>query len=397
MPVRFITKEEMLNLEKIMAVAFVQTLDIKKFEEEIKTKDAPEKRHIAYVNDAGEMTAGMVLPEFDMWLNGTLVKMVGIGGVASLPEHRHERAIRKCFDFAFRDMIESGVAFSSLYPFSHTFYRKFGYEFISPALEYTLPTISLSKQYRHDGWARMYEKPAPLSEYRRVFEACYSHYNGAVRRDDELWLHSRLTADPYAEKLYTYLLGDENGPNAYFTFAAEKSGAFDNVLNVVEIAYLTPSALLSTLGFIGRLSAQYSKTKLCLPEDVPLHHLIDESYEVEMNVKNQVMFRVVSAETALKALRHPIGAEYTLSIRDDGIPENDGAFRVIADESCVRVERFEGDSCDLSLDIRTLAPLVMGGLSLKQAAFRPDVKIGGNVQTLEAVFTKRPFHLTEAF
>ncbi len=66
MPVRFITKDEMLSLRKIDAIAFVASFDQAKCEDELRAQAAPEKGHIAYFTDDGTMTAGMILPEFDM-------------------------------------------------------------------------------------------------------------------------------------------------------------------------------------------------------------------------------------------------------------------------------------------------------------------------------------------
>lgn len=397
MPVRFITKDEVLSFRKITGVAFVESLDVDECKKELAAKPTPEKGHIAYYTDAGDMTACMILTDYDMWLDDNLVKMVGIGAVASLPEFRHERAVRKCFEFTFKRLYETGVAFSALYPFSHPFYRKFGYELVTPEYEYTVPTEALLAKYRHTGWARMYEKPAPLGEYRKIYEATYSRYNGAVKRTDDMWLQARITQDPYKERLYTYLLGDENGANAYLTFKAEKSGDFEFTANVLEISYLTTDALCACLGFLGRLTAQYGKAKLVLPSDVPIRHLIDEPYDIDMHAKNQTMFRVVNVPLALKAMRHPDGANYTLRVHDDGIPENDGAYRVSCADGGVSVEKCDLQACDLELDVRTLAPLIMGGLTLRQAAYRQDVKINGNAPLLNTVFVSKPCHLTEGF
>ena len=91
----------------------------------------PEKddaTHWAAFDEDGEMMSTFTVSDFTVQFDGSPCKMGGIGGVATLPQYRRRGGIRACFREALPDMYGSGYDFSYLYPFSTTYYRKFGYE-----------------------------------------------------------------------------------------------------------------------------------------------------------------------------------------------------------------------------------------------------------------------------
>ena len=75
--------------------------------------------------------------------DGHMVTMGGVGGVATLPEHRRKGAIRVCMDAALKKMYADGDVFSVLYPFSRAYYRQFGYEDGASMVRWTMPFASM--------------------------------------------------------------------------------------------------------------------------------------------------------------------------------------------------------------------------------------------------------------
>ena len=70
----------------------------------------------------------MLRPDpYRMIFDGSEAKM---GGSAVSPHFRKKgkKYIRNIFEYAMNEMYEDGYIFSYLYPFSHVYYRKFGYE-----------------------------------------------------------------------------------------------------------------------------------------------------------------------------------------------------------------------------------------------------------------------------
>ncbi len=396
MPVRRIQREEVLECRKIQGVAFVSSMNVAEQEKRIAEDGNPAGNYIAHFNDEGVITACMELPAYQMRYDGHWVPMVGVGGVASLPEYRQGGAVRQLMQATLREMVDSGAVFSALYPFSHRYYRKFGYELSQLLLEYELPTEALS-QFRYRGKARMVQPGRDAAALSAIFDAHYGRYNMQVQRDDKRWA-DLIGKDPYKDRCYTYLLEDEAGPCAYVSLSAEDGQDNEKIGNVREIGYVKPQGLTDVLGLLYRLEAQYKKLRIRLPDDVPLAALLDESYDLTPTWRQHIMARVIRVQRALELKQHTDGADYTLRVRDDGIPENDCAFHVRCDGGKVSVEKAQDrEDIDLTVDVYTMTQLLLGFLSIDEALYKPDVRVCGNLDTLRHVFMKRPVFLTEGF
>lgn len=396
MPVRMLKREELLECAKIQSIAFAFPLDTAKFEQELAEKPDPTD-HIGFFNDDNVLTACMELPKYQVRYEGTWVDMVGVGGVASLPEHRFGGAVRQILTEALRKMFEGGAVFSSLYPFSHPYYRKFGYELCQMSTEYEIPIEALAS-FRYAGKARMIQPGESIDAIKTVFEAHFLRYNMPIRREDRHF-ENVLGKDSYKERVYTYVLEDETGPSAYVVLAtAEDAGSSQKVGHVREIAFVRPTGLSDVLGLLYRFAAQYGKVRMTLPGDIPLCAVVSESYELKGTYRNQHMTRVIDAKKALELKRHFDGAAYTVRVRDDIIEENDGLFCVTCKDGAVSVQRSAAaDMADLDVDVRTFAQLLLGFLTIDEAMYKKDVTVHANLETLRQVFVKRQVFLTDHF
>lgn len=396
MPVRNIKQEELLECKKIQSIAFVYSMDTAKTEQEITEGTYANNHLMGYFNDKNVLTACMELPEYQARYEDSWVKMVGIGGVASLPEYRFGGAIRQIFLEAFRQMRESGTVFSSLYPFSHKYYRKFGYELCQSSTGYEVPVEALSK-FRYEGKVRMVQSDDSMEALKTIFNAHFLRYHLAIQRQEQDW-KNLLGKDCYKDRVYTYLLEDEAGPSAYVVLAAKDAENFEKKAYVRELAFVRPQGLQDLFGLLYRLSAQYSKACLTLPEDIPLAALLDDPYGMNIRYENLQMTRVINVQKALELKAHFEGAAYTLRVQDEVIPENDGVFSLCCKDGIVTAEKLpDADSADLTVDVRTLAQLLLGYLSIDEAVYKKDVQVHANLETLRRIFIKKPVFLTEHF
>lgn len=392
------TKEELLECGRIQSIAFVSSWDK---EEAQKNLEKPDQHPIAtfgHFNDDNVLTAAIMLPGYQMRYESHWVPMVGVGGVASLPEYRFGGAIRQIFQTALRWMWDRGTVFSSLYPFSHTYYRKFGYELCQLSTQYQLPVESLSG-FRCACQVRMYAPGQDLAPFQEIYNAHLANYNLSIQRENRHW-ENILGNDPCKQRLYTYLLEDGAGPLAYVVLAAEDSDPFSKTGNVKELAFARPEGLYQVLGLLYRLSAQYSKFRLVLPGDVPLFSLIPESYDLSFSAYEQPMARVIHVDKALERKAPGEGESYALRVKDELLPENNGLFQVAQNQGVVSVTKLPDSNsvqADLTLDIRVLAQLLLGYLSLEEALYKPGVVLSSKREILETAFPKRNVFLTEHF
>ena len=386
MIIRRLHKEDLLDAARIRSISFHGKLNEEEAAKGI--EKTPEDRlyeHWGCFDEDGSMMACIINNDFTVRFDGQLVKMGGIGGVATLPEYRYGGAVKETLRAILKDARENGEVFSALYPFSHEFYRKAGYEMFSPIMDYQFPPAAV-KSYKHTGWTKRIKKGGDNAEMKRIYAQFAEKYNLMLERPEGRY----RIGDPFGAEDFTMLLGDERGARAYLYYQTDRDGG--NVLHIRDIAFADSEGLRMCLGYLGRMSADYVKIRLSAPSDVPVMQLIPESYDVTPRFKEQPMARTTNVEKALMLMKKPADADFTIRVEDDFLPDNSGTYHVTAE----RVERTEKEA-ELIVDQRTFTLLALGALSLEEAAYRADVKIAGNGEMLSRAFVRKPLFIADYF
>ncbi len=378
------TAEDLLQFNKIQSTAFVYSFDSLGYE--YKPHTGPSEIW-GYGTPA---TSAMVIHDFDTWFDGHLVKTTGVGGVASLPEARGQGGIRDIFAALLPAWRENDVVFSTLYPFSHVFYRKFGYELVQRGHEYTIPMEAL-KGFRCEHPVELISDPESIKDMYREFG---SKQNLCICRKDSQW--GRVSKDPYKAKQYTYRIGDV----AYVTFKpVEPEGKNGYTLRCLDVAYRDGAALRSMLGFLYALRAQYSEITIKLPASVPLMHMIPECYDAHLEVNANGMARIVNVPRALELMRYPkASGAFSVQVSDDSLPINSGCYLVhYAGGKAISVEKIEGcEDPDLTVSVQVLTQLVLGALTVDEALYLEGVQCSCP-ERLRDVFVRKDIHFTDGF
>lgn len=337
-------------------------------------------------DDDGKMMGHIVNNRFQCYLDGHVVECGGIGGVSALPEYRESGAIRAIFAKLLPAARENGEVLSTLYPFRHSFYRKFGYETTCRGTNYEIPTNALPR-IRHDGWIKMWRPGNQTEDYTALYTQFISRYNTAIFRDDARMANVHIKGDCYKDRYFCYLLGDAQGPSAYVAFqdSAPK-------LNVKDYAWNGRRGYRALMNFLSRFSADYSTVVIPIPTDFDLLPLLDNPYSITASPLRNFMSRVVNVEKALALMKKPAGTLFTVKVIDEMIPANNGTWLVRGDEAIPTDVR-----PDITLSERALAILVVGAVGLSEAALRDDVEISGNEETLRRVFVRKPIYIADHF
>ncbi len=377
--------EDLLQFNKIQSTAFVYSFDSLGYE--YKPHTGPSEIW-GYGTPA---TSAMVIHDFDTWFDGHLVKTTGVGGVASLPEARGQGGIRDIFAALLPAWRENDVVFSTLYPFSHVFYRKFGYELVQRAQEYKLPIESL-KGFRCEHPVELISDPESIQDMYRDFG---SKLNLCICRKDSQW--GRVSKDPFKSKQYTYCIGDV----AFVTFKPTDQEAGKDGYNAwcVDFAYRDAAALRAIFGFLYGLRAQYSSISIKLPASVPLMHMIPECYDAHLEVSANGMARIVNVPRALELMRYPAGSgAFSVQVSDESLPINSGCYLVhYAGGAAVSVEKIEGcEEPDLTVSVQVLTQLVLGALTVDEALYLEGVSCPCP-ERFRDVFIRKDIHFTDGF
>ena len=212
----------------------------------------------AYEDDDRTMMAAMTLVPYHAHFDGYQMDMIGIGGVATLPQYRRGGCIRKCFEKALPDMYERGAAFSYLYPFSTAFYRKFGYELACERNLYKLALVGMPA-FEVEGTYHLLEEGTDLKEdIRQIHHAFEKRYNMMIIDEDieYKWIDEY---DPFTQREYTYVYRSADGtPKAVVTYKPVVDDG-DRTLDCDKSLYFADmEGLKAVIALLKRLQADHS-------------------------------------------------------------------------------------------------------------------------------------------
>ena len=391
MEVRRLTENEHFEADMISHVAFHMRM-----EDPEKAREESKKLTIedwgAFSED-GKIMARILNHRFDSWLDGQLVANGGIGGVSTLPEYRNTGAIRAIFEKLIPEAYRNGEIISTLYPFNHAFYRKFGYETACWRNDYEFAPAVL-KGYRFDGTAELWNPDDPVSEYTALYNRFAENYNLAVRRDDKRMLKDHLKGEYYKDRKFGYLLKEDGIPVAYLIFQDIRNDPAA-ILSVNDVAWDGRKGMEALLGFLARFSADYGTIRLFLPACLELFSFIrcPRAYDISQTVRQDYMIRAINVQRMLEIIKKPDDCRFVIRVEgDEYIAQNNGTWEVCGN-SAVPTDK----EPDLIVSVQAFGQMAAGCVSLGEAMYRPDVAVADNGDMLAKVFVRKPVLVEDHF
>lgn len=337
----------------------------------------PERVYV--IEDDGEVRASVTVLPLESFVDGEPRPMGGIAAVMAHPAYRRRGYAGDLMRAALRDMREREVSLSLLAPFAHAFYRSFGYELATEAIEYRLKPsdLSTSPEQRYLRAYREGDLPSLMS----LLEEEAKRHPLCVRRSERHWRSSLSRKD--REVAVYGREGDVEGYVLYKMSGWEENGDPQRTLSVQEMVAATPRARDALISFMAGLDPMTYGIKLYTPRGEPLHPYLKSSY-VTAKVEPDQMLRLVGVEGALGYLNRAAEAPLVLEVSDDGVPENVGEYTLGVGEVVRGAEAAER----VSLDVRQLARLYAGYLPARQLARYGLVEPGSEraLELLETLF-----------
>jgi len=357
--------------------------------------------YIGAFDEGSILQSAMAVEPYTIRMNGQDVKMGGIASVVTRPEARGMGIIRKIFDAAFRIMLENGQTFSYLFPFSHRYYHKFGYEVCSFNNHATIP-VNQFGAYPFPKNFKQHEPDDDIAPFMEIYRTFTTSRNLSFVRDEKAW-QNMLNRDPYKNHEFTYLNRDENGnANAYVLYCpVNKEGAAGapwHRVSIKELCWTTPSGLHDIFGFFAKLSPEYDSVEWKLPCDINVHALFPDVASIGYTRNGGGMNRILDVVSALSTLSAPCGSgNLNLQITDAFWPGNSGTYTVEWEGSKLAACKTNSSNVDMATGIETLTQLVTGSLTTEECIYKKDTKIYSNHAQLLNLFPKQKLHMTEAF
>jgi predicted acetyltransferase len=392
---RKIVPEEKLYVQRLQNIVFGNSRET---EEQIREKIANceydfDETYCA-ADENGRVIAGMEVIPYTMWFDGHKTSMYGIGGVASAPESRRAGHVRKLFEKAFDDIYEKGCVFSHLYPFSHDYYRKFGYEPVGAVKKYTLP-LEPARKLKSGGAAHDFIRgDSAKDKLIEVYENYASRHNLMISRTEDRWDEVFDVGLFGSDRLY-YWKGADGNIKSWVKF--KKDG---DVMEICDIAWTDCEGMLGILQFIGMFdgAAEKLSLKASSPEFVPELYWND-LYDVEIDTNWIGMTCIVDVERALELMKKPdCEGRFTIKVIDNFARWNNNTYAVeYGGGNCAVRTADPAVTADIETSQLSLVLMLLGAYDFEYIAQTDSVCVNNNMQTLKKVFYKKNLLIADYF
>ena len=382
--IRPMTNEDLLAYRRLCSICYTYT-------DTHQPEPLPEELlriRMGAFDEEGRLLSAMMQIPYSVRFEGQTVKLAGIGGVVTDPTSRGQRGVRRLFEEGLPRLYREGCVLSALYPFSHRFYRKFGYEWAEFWLRADLR--------RADEIVRVLPQDDDQG-MREVYEAYIADKHLAVLRSDEMWKELR-SGTPWDSLKHAYVLRVGGRPVSYWIGTMHKEG-YHCTLYIKDMAWTCQRGLEAVFAMLRDMN-EVESVRVRVQGDCDPRLLVDEPYDVGWKERCEGMVRVVNVERALVLLAPPpLPGTLTVQVTDAQIPDNDGCFTVNCDGYSLVVSRDENARPDLCCDIQGLSALIAGRHSFAICQRSGTVELVNEKKTrfCEMLFRRRELHMNQDF
>ena len=360
----------------------------------VKTFEAGEITSVSVTDENGEVRSNGTFILTDTSYGKGKIKTLLVCGLGTPVQHRRQGYIRSMIEEMQTEAAAKGAAVALLHPFSFTYYGKFGYERVSDHMIIEFPTADMDFVSRRCNFVpydetKLSDMISVYSEFRRGRNLLLPRYDG-----------NRYTGG--GKEAYIYY---ENGkPAAYIVVSGEKTLYVNNyvntVLNIHEMAYVSPSALSGIFSFLRMYEGEYDRIRiydgsLCPEFDLMLRHYTRAEYKIIPDIAA----RVLNTEKMLSSADYPEKeGSFTLRVTD-GLDTVNGVYRVQFGGGQSSVEKLEdGAEVQITLTAAAFTKIVYGKVpDTKTAAYIQGVEIHDPKTDLFRAFPPRPCGAFEHF
>ncbi|MGB3635605.1 MAG: GNAT family N-acetyltransferase [Rubrobacteraceae bacterium] len=323
------------------------------------------------IEEDGQVRASATVLPLEMFVDGEAVPMGGIAAVATHPAYRRRGYAGELMRAVLADMRSRGIHLSLLAPFSHSFYRAYGWELATEGIGYVLKPDELPTSSGQRFVRDYLEEDVP--EMQRLLEIEASQHSCGVRRSDGRWRQLLEGGDTELQGLQAAVYEKEDEVEGYLLYKhSEREGKTPpRRLTVYEILARTPEVHAGLLSFAAAYDPLEFEVKYETPRGEPLHPHLKSSY-VDARVHPDMMLRITDVEEALGLMQRRTSDPLVLEVSDDVIPENSGEYTVGGGEVFRGAEAEER----VALDVRQLAQLYAGYLPARELSRRGYIELG---------------------
>lgn len=390
---RQMTNEDLLAYKHLSSVCYT-------YRDDSPAEELPEellRMRMGVFDENGALLSAMMQIPYQVRFENETVKLMGIGGVVTDPASRGQRGVRRLFEEGLPRLYKEGFVFSALYPFSHRFYRKFGYEWVEFWRNADFDRSALRPDLLQADEIVRVLPGVDDQGMRQIYEQYVSDKNLPVLRNEEMWKDIRR-GTPWDSLKHAYVLKAEGKPVAYWIGQMEKRD-YGARLNMLDMAWTCRRGMEAIFAMIRGMN-EVDGISVKVQSGFEPRNLVCEPYDVADKGACSGMVRVMNVARALALLPAPVlPGRLAIAVQDDQIPENCGCFVVTGDGYSLTVEKNDREQPDISCRIEGLSALVAGRERFADAvnAGLAEVRADRNMKFASMLFVRRDLHMNHGF
>lgn len=287
-------------------------------------RDLGEMEVLFGVRDQGQLVAVTgATRHIENSFRGADLRFSGIGGVATLPEYRRDRLVRRMFEAFFQYAQAHGIIVSALAPFSYPFYEKFGYVLSEKRHDYEFPSTEL----------KPINGPADITvrEYNPSTDAegVMSVQRSMARFGSRLFIPLRRLQTFPIPHAYVFERKGEIVGCIVLGFK-EAQGTWKLRLSVNHTWFSDEAALPAIAEFVYRYGSQAKEIYWRIDPEIPLEYFLKNPGHQERIRQGGMMFRVVLFKEFCQQVHVPLHAVQPVTIKlvDPHCPWNEGVWKL---------------------------------------------------------------------
>ncbi|HTJ71296.1 MAG TPA: GNAT family N-acetyltransferase [Actinospica sp.] len=308
-----------------------------------------------------------------------LVPLAGVTWVSMLPTHRRRGGLTKMMRHQLHDLHERGAeAIAGLTASHPAIYGRFGYGRPTQDVSLTVPRAHNALRLPDgvdDVTLRLVDPKSAIS----ICQQKYAHgallRPGMVSRPD-IWFEfdaadlDQIRDDKSKLRL---VLAERDGETVGYATYRTKSGSGSNGEVLVSYVYGDDMAAYAALWqMLLNVDLTSSTVVDGIPTDDPLFAMLESSRYAKPALHDGVYLRLVDVDRALSARTYAAPIDVVFEVTDAFCPWNAGRWRLVGDEkgaTCTRTD----SAADLAIDVRELASVYLGGITLRSLALANQV------------------------
>ena len=307
--------------------------------------------------EAGRLLATGALYEFDARLRGEWTTLGGVAAVSSPPEHRRGGNVRLLCRSLLEECCDRGLGMAALWPFSHDFYRQFGWDIANKFTDYETSPEQLAAAGRTDSGS--FEDVGP-DDWERLEATQRAHSEGTTlsRKRSEDWWRKR-TFDHGDDTPWAYAWRRDGEIQGYVVYSFE-SGDDGRQLTVSDFSAADHEARQHLLGLLGTHDSQVATVTLTLAQETDLLDSANDPSDVECSIRAGPMIRMSDVPLALEACPYPDDVDTSVVFEvSDPLSVVDGRYELSVSDGSGTCEQTSAEP-DATVDVGTLSQLVVG-------------------------------------